>query len=179
MVFLTDVRLHKVSIWHFLMRIDMEIQSFSTINWNCHISWPFETCRKQKTAPIRHRFSKLYEFIYSWPELTGLDGSSVASGKLIFSISSWRNSPSVVPSNKDMFDSKINPNKMADRVHVLLSKKSVVFLTPPSCWVPPPPKDEANPPPFGFCTMMTTTSKNAMKMIRIRKIENVLISKRL
>ncbi len=48
------------------------------------------------------------------------------------------------------FDSKIKANKSVAKAQVLLSKKSVVFLTPPNCWVPPPPKDEDNPPPFGF-----------------------------
>ena len=77
--------------------------------------------------------------------------------------------------DKLMLDKRINANITVASVHVLLSKKSVVFLTPPNCCVPPPPKDEDKPPPFGFCTIITTISKNATITIRTKNIVNVLI----
>ena len=45
---------------------------------------------------------------------------------------------------------KINAKSKTAKAQVLLSKKSVVFLTPPICCEPPPPKVDANPPPLGF-----------------------------
>ena len=40
------------------------------------------------------------------------------------------------------FEARINAIKKIAKNQVDLSKKSVVFWTPPSCWVPPQPKDE-------------------------------------
>ena len=62
------------------------------------------------------------------------------------------NSTNVQPALDEIakLDAKIKAIKMAAKVHVLLSKKSVVFLTPPNCCVPPPPKVDAKPPPLGF-----------------------------
>ena len=36
--------------------------------------------------------------------------------------------------------------------------------------------DEDRPPPFGFCTIITTTNKNATMTINTKNIENVLMS---
>lgn len=59
------------------------------------------------------------------------------------------------------------------KTHVLLSKKSVVFWTPPS--ICEPPIDEDKPPPLGFWTIITTINKKQTIVINTRKIENVLI----
>ena len=45
---------------------------------------------------------------------------------------------------------KIKTIKSVASVQVLLSKKSPVFLTPPTTWLEPPPNEEDNPPPLGF-----------------------------
>ena len=75
-----------------------------------------------------------------------------------------------------VLDNKIKTNNKVAKAQVLLSKKSVVFFTPPICCELPPPKEEPKPPPFGFCTIITTTNKNATITIRIKNIENVLIT---
>src|SRR5690606_22110164 len=98
----------------------------------------------------------------------------------MFVSTSWR--PSITldsaaepPSRMVTFESRIKTSSNVARVHVLLSKKSVVFLTPPSCWPPPPPNEDESPPPLGFCTIITTTSKNATMIINAKKIVKVLI----
>ena len=67
------------------------------------------------------------------------------------------NSSSVIDSDSILSDSEfsvileksININIRDARIHVVLSRKSVVFFTPPICWVSPP-KEEDSPPPLGF-----------------------------
>ena len=44
-----------------------------------------------------------------------------------------------------ILDSKIKTSSKVANAQVLLSKKSDVFLTPPTCWLPPPPNEEDNP----------------------------------
>jgi hypothetical protein len=70
-------------------------------------------------------------------------------------------------------DSNINAIRIVASVQVLLSKKSVVFCTPPSIWEPLIADD--NPPPFGFCTIITTINRKQTIVIKTKKIENVLI----
>ncbi len=45
-------------------------------------------------------------------------------------------------------ESKMSTINTVANVQVLLSKKSVVFCTPPNIWEPP--MEEDNPPPLGF-----------------------------
>lgn len=73
-------------------------------------------------------------------------------------------------------ENKISANIMVASVQVLLSKKSLVFCTPPICAPPPPPKDDESPPPFGFWTIITTTNKKATIIIKNKNIVNVLMS---
>lgn len=71
-------------------------------------------------------------------------------------------------------DNMINAIRMVAKVQVLLSRKSVVFCTPPIICVPPRLDDK--PPPFGFCTMITTINKKHTMVIKTRKTENVFIT---
>jgi hypothetical protein len=71
-------------------------------------------------------------------------------------------------------ESKINTIKTVAKVQVLLSKKSVVFCTPPNICVPLIVED--NPPPLGFCTMITMINRKQTIVIKTKKIENVLIT---
>ena len=51
-----------------------------------------------------------------------------------------------------------------ESIQVVLSRKSVVFLTPPICWVSPP-KEEDNPPPFGFvCSSLKAALTTGAKL---------------
>ena len=63
------------------------------------------------------------------------------------------------------FANKINANIEMAKVQVVLSRKLLVFCTPPIEEPPPPPKVEDNPPPLGFCTI--TININAIAMIKI------------
>src|SRR5690606_25854189 len=74
-------------------------------------------------------------------------------------------------------DNKMRTTNIVPNVQVLLSKKSPVFLTPPTIWVPPPPKEDDNPPPLGFCTMITNINKRQTKRISTRNIVNVVFIK--
>jgi hypothetical protein len=71
-------------------------------------------------------------------------------------------------------DNKTNVINDPASTHVLLSKKSVVFCTPPNCCEPPIAEDK--PPPLGFCTMITMINKKQTIVINTKKIENVLIA---
>ena len=55
----------------------------------------------------------------------------------------------ISPVFKVILESNINISNKEANIQVLLSKKSVVFLTPPICCESPPNEDD-NPPPFGF-----------------------------
>ena len=82
-------------------------------------------------------------------------------------------SVSLIEPEKLKLESKIKAIKIVANVQVLLSKKSVVFWTPPN--ICDPPIDDDNPPPLGFWTIITTISKKQTIVIKTKKIENVLI----
>ena len=71
-------------------------------------------------------------------------------------------------------DNRINKIKIVAKVQVLLSKKSVVFCTPPI--ICDPPNDDDKPPPLGFCTIMTMINKKQTIVIKTKKIENVFMT---
>src|SRR5690606_18640500 len=71
-------------------------------------------------------------------------------------------------------DNKIKAIKIPPKVHVLLSKKSVVFCTPPICCVPPPKEDD-NPPPLGFCTMIAKINKKQTIVIAMKNPVNIFL----
>ena len=103
---------------------------------------------------------------------TGAAGVGVLeAGASVLSIIFESLSPNDPPKLK--LESKISTINIAANVQVLLSKKSVVFCTPPICV--DPPNDEESPPPLGFWTIITTTSKKQTIVIKTKKIENVLI----
>jgi hypothetical protein len=73
-----------------------------------------------------------------------------------------------------MLDNNINKSNRPAKIHVLLSRKSEVFCTPPICWAPPP-KEEDRPPPLGFCTITIRTSKKQTRIMRDINIEKLLM----
>ena len=73
----------------------------------------------------------------------GVAAFGVTASVLSMIFESVSNEPS-----KLKLESNINKINIPPRVQVLLSKKSVVFCTPPICV--DPPNEEESPPPLGF-----------------------------
>ena len=67
------------------------------------------------------------------------------------SLELFKSSDSVIsfPEFRVMLENRINKKSNEVKIHVLLSRKSVVFCTPPIC-CESPPNVEASPPPLGF-----------------------------
>src|SRR6056297_571057 len=109
--------------------------------------------------------------------ISGAAPSGRVSGTVVSMSSPCSNLESTSPKLpfNAILEARINKTSIPANVHVLLSKKSPVFLTPPTTWLPPPPNEEDSPPPFGFCTITTNTSKKQTMIISIKNMENVLI----
>ncbi len=98
--------------------------------------------------------------------VAGVAGSGATSSTC--SVISLFSSSVVVLPTFTMFMPNTSTNKAMANVQVLLSKKSVVFLTPPNiCGLSPPPKAEPNTPPLGFCTSTTSVSNTQTNTIKI------------
>jgi uncharacterized membrane protein len=78
----------------------------------------------------------------------GVIGAGVAAFGVTASVLSmiFESVPNEPPKLK--LESNINKINIPPKVQVLLSKKSVVFCTPPICV--DPPNEEESPPPLGF-----------------------------
>jgi len=114
-----------------------------------------------------------YFFAGSFAGAGVIGAGVVAFGEAVSVLSIIFEFESPIESPKLKLESKIRTINIVANVQVLLSKKSVVFCTPPIC-VDPPNEDES-PPPLGFCTIITTTSRKQTIVINTKKIENVLI----
>ena len=81
----------------------------------------------------------------------------------------FKSSDSVVsfPEFNVILENRINKKSREAKIHVLLSKKSVVFLTPPIC-CESPPNVEANPPPLDFGPLLPIQVK--MREILLKKV---------
>ena len=83
-------------------------------------------------------------------EVAGISTAAGATSSITASLPSstfesfWAN-----PLLKETFERRIRAARRIANVQVVLSKKSFVFLTPPTTCVLPP-KLEDSPPPFGF-----------------------------
>ena len=90
----------------------------------------------------------IYYFAGSDAGVAGVIGAGVAAFGVTASVLSmiFESVPNEPPKLK--LESNINKINIPPKVQVLLSKKSVVFCTPPICV--DPPNDDESPPPLGF-----------------------------
>ena len=76
--------------------------------------------------------------------------TKTASGIIIPDTAQEKPQKGIVVAVETRFIPITNTNKPITKAQVALSKKSVVFLTPPNICGLSPPKAELKPPPLGF-----------------------------